>query len=101
MIHTTNTSRRGFLRGTALTAGGIFLPNLLLSQDGGPKKLNFAGIGVGGKGESDIGTAAKGANIVALCDVDRERLKKAQLKYPGAQIFESFREMFETMGDKI
>ncbi len=102
---TTSTSthtRRRFLRNTALTAGGIFVPNLLFSQAGGGKKLNFAGIGgAGGKGESDIGIAAEGANIVAICDVDRDRLAKAQLKYPDAKMFESFKEMFEVMGDKI
>ena len=95
-------NRRTFLRNSAATAGSIFLPNLLIGQEGGVKKLNVAGIGgAGGKGESDIGIAAKGANVVAICDVDRDRLKKAQAKYPDAKMFESFREMFETMGDKI
>ncbi len=96
-----STSRRQFLQRSAVTAGSIFVPNLLLGQDGGAKKVNVAGVGCGGKGESDLGTAAKGANIVAFCDVDRDRLKKAKEKYPDAQIFDSFREMFDTMGDKI
>lgn len=95
-------NRRTFLRNTAATAGGIFFPNLILGQEGGGKKLNVAGIGgAGGKGASDIGIAGKGANVVAICDVDRDRLKKAQTLYPNAKMFESFREMFETMGDKI
>ena len=94
-------TRRGFIRTSAAAAGSIFAPNLLLGQAAGGKKLNFAGIGVAGKGGSDIATAAEGANIVALCDVDRDSLKKAQEKYPDAKVFESFREMFEAMGDKI
>ncbi len=95
-------NRRTFLRNTAATAGSIFLPNLLIGQEGVVKKINVAGIGgAGGKGASDVGISAKGANIVAICDVDRERLKQAQQKYPDAKMFESFREMFETMGDKI
>ncbi len=95
-------NRRAFLRNTALTAGGIFVPNLLLGQEGGVKKLNVAGIGgAGGKGASDIAIAGEGANIVAICDIDRNRLADAAKKYPGAKTFESFREMFETMGDKI
>jgi hypothetical protein len=38
---------------------------------------------------------------VAICDVDRKTLEEAQAKYPNAKLFESFREMFEVMGDKI
>ena len=101
MSSTNRTSRRDFLRQTAAATGGIFAPNLLLGQQGGVKKLNFAGVGVGGKGESDIGGAAQGANIVAFCDVDRDRLAKALTKYPGAKGFESYKEMFEAMGDQI
>lgn len=101
MIRQT-TNRRQFLRGSALAAGSVAFPNLLIGQEGGGKKLNVAGIGgAGGKGESDIAIAGEGANVVAICDVDRERLKKAQAKYPNAKMFESFREMFEVMGDKI
>jgi len=95
------TSRRQFLQRSAVTAGSLFVPNLLLGQDGGTKKINVAGIGVGGKGGSDIGISAEGANIVALCDVDRKTLEAAKAKYPDAKAFESFREMFEAMGDKI
>ena len=101
MTSITNTSRRGFLRGTAMTAGGIFMPNIILSQEGGAKKLNFAAIGVGGKGSSDVANAAKVANIVAICDVDRKTLKDAKGKYADAETFEDFREMFDKMGDKI
>ncbi len=101
MIPNQTDTRRGFLRKTAAATGSIFVPNLLLAQEGGAKKINVAGVGCGGKGESDIGGAAKGANIVAFCDVDSDRLKKALEKYPDAKGFSSFREMYETMGDKI
>ncbi len=102
MIRPNPHTRRDFLRQTAAVTGGVFMPNLLFSQQGGGKKVNVAGIGgAGGKGESDVGISAEGGNIVAICDVDRDRLAKAQTKYPDAKMFESFREMFETMGDKI
>ena len=95
-------NRRAFLRTTALSAGGIFIPNLLIGQEGGVKKLNVAGIGgAGGKGASDVAIAAEGANIVAICDIDSKRLDDAKKKYPGAKMFQSFREMFDTMGDQI
>lgn len=94
-------NRRAFLRNTALSAGGLFVPNLLLGQDAA-KKLNVAGIGgAGGKGASDIAIAGEGANVVAICDIDSNRLKDAQKKYPGAKMFTSFQEMFNDMGDKI
>ncbi len=102
MKNTLFPNRRAFLRGTAATASGIFFPNLLLSQEGGAKKLNVAGIGgAGGKGASDIAIAAEGANVVAICDIDELRLDGAKKKYPGAKMFTSFREMFDDMGDKI
>lgn len=102
MKNTLFPNRRAFLRGTAATAGGIFFPNLLLAQEGGVKKLNVAGIGgAGGKGASDIAIAAEGANVVAICDIDRKRLDDAKKKYPDAKMFESFMEMFDAMGDKI
>ena len=94
------THRRSFLRTTAAAASSVFAaPHLLLGQES--KKLNFAGIGAGGKGASDIGITAEGANIVALCDVDRNTLKQAQAKYPDAKVFETYQEMFDAMGDKI
>jgi predicted dehydrogenase len=101
MIHTPTDTRRGFIRKSAALTGGIFAPNLLIGQESAGKKINVAGVGCGGKGESDLGGAAQGANIVAFCDPDRERLKKALEKYPNARGFENFREMFDAMADKI
>ena len=96
------STRRSFLRNTAIGTGSLFVPNLLIGQEAGAKKqLNFAGIGCGGKGASDIGTAAEGANIVAFCDVDSKTLEGAKAKYPNAKTFGSFREMFDAMGDQI
>ncbi len=92
-------TRRDFLKSSAFTAGAVFFPNLLLGQ--APKKLQFAGIGVEGKGKADIARAAEGSEIIALCDVDRSRLQKAKALYPNAKVFEDFREMFQAMGNQI
>ena len=92
------TTRRSFLRGlTATTAGGIILPNLLFAQEGGPasRKLGIAAIGCGGKGESDLDGAAKGNEVVALCDVDSKTLANAAKKYPNAKLFHDFRQMLD------
>lgn len=98
----TQETRRGFLRKSAVAAAGsLFAPNIIIAQEGGAKKVNVAGIGAMGKGESDIGISAEGANIVAICDVDRDRLKHTAAKYPDAKAYDNFQEMFEAMGDKI
>ncbi len=92
------TSRRAFLKGlTVTTAGGIILPNILRAQDGVPpsKKLGIACIGVGGKGWSDMEGAAKGNEVVAICDVDSNNLAKAAQKFPGARQFSDFRKMLD------
>jgi predicted dehydrogenase len=91
--------RRDFLKVSAFASGSLFFPGLLLGQ--GPKKLQFGGIGVEGKGKMDVAKAAEGAEIVALCDVDRTRLQRAKTVYPNARIFEDFREMFQAMGDQL
>ncbi|MEI6535856.1 MAG: Gfo/Idh/MocA family oxidoreductase [Verrucomicrobiaceae bacterium] len=101
MINILSDTRRGFIRKSAALTGGIFVPNLLIGQENAGKKINVAGVGCAGKGDSDLSGAAQGANIVAFCDPDREHLKKALAKYPNAKGFESFREMFDAMADKI
>lgn len=95
-------SRREFVSTTAAAAAGAIAFPYIGNAAEAKKQLNVAGIGgAGGKGDSDLAGAAKEANVVAVCDVDRQRLANAQKKYPNAKMFESFREMFETMGDKI
>jgi len=96
--------RRRFLASSAGLAGGaLFGPNLILGQtaESANSKLRIACIGIGGKGESDTGSSADGNDIVAIVDVDADRLAKAQQKYPGAKAYSDYRKMFEEMGDKI
>ncbi len=58
MSNPLQPTRRGFLKFSAAAAAvGIFAPNILRAEDVA-KKLNFAGIGVGGKGASDIANAS-------------------------------------------
>lgn len=59
-------------------------------------RLRVAGIGVGGKGESDIAEFAKGpADIVVLCDVDERRAANSVKRFPKAKFYKDFREMLE------
>src|SRR5438477_7655382 len=95
MIH-PRSSRRSFIKGIgAITATSMF-PNLLLAQ-GASKKVALACIGVGGKGESDASGVAQNNDIVAICDVDGNRLANAAKKYPNAKTFSDFRKMLDEM----
>ena len=92
------TNRRAFVKGlSAVTAGGLFFPHILRSQDGvtAGRKVAVGCIGVGGKGGSDMTNSAKDNEIVALCDVDEKNLAKAAEKFPNAKRFRDFRKMLD------
>jgi predicted dehydrogenase len=59
------------------------------------EKLRVAGIGVGGKGSSDIDQAGDLMEVVALCDVDESRLAPKAKKWPDAKTFFDFRKIFD------
>lgn len=91
-------SRRQLIRNAAILGTGFFIvPRHVLGRGfiAPSDKLNIAGIGVGGKGESDLREFAKSplVNIVALCDVDDRQAKKAREAYPKAPYYRDFREM--------
>lgn len=103
----SNRSRRDFIRNSSLAAAGFFIvPRHVL---GGPgyiapsDKLNIAGIGAGGKGESDLFEFSKSpkANIVALCDVDDRQSKKSRERFPKARYYKDFREMLDKEKNNI
>ena len=60
-------------------------------------KLYVAGIGVGGKGESDIANFAKSgkAEIAYLCDVDDRRAAKSVAAFPKAKYYKDYRTMLD------
>ncbi len=87
--------RRHFLRLGAAAAGAIAAPAVFgRSILGANEKLNIAGIGVGGKGESDIGHC-ESENVVALCDVDERNAAGSFKKFPQAIRYKDYRVMLE------
>ena len=97
----TNNSRRNFIKSASLAAAAFtIVPRHVL---GGPgflapsDKLSVAGIGVGGKGESDIRSFYESgkANISYLCDVDDRRAAKSIERFPKAKYYKDFREMLD------
>src|SRR5918993_5006492 len=100
------SSRRNFLRNTSLAAAGFFIvPRHVLGRGhiAPSDKLNIAGIGAGGKGESDLAEFAKSpkVNIVALCDVDDRQAATSRKSFPKAGYYKDFREMLDKEKNNI
>lgn len=100
------SSRRKFIRNAALAGAGFFIvPRHVLGRGfvAPSDKLNIAGIGVGGKGASDLGEFAKSpfVNIAALCDVDDREAAGSRKKYEKAPYYKDFREMLEKEKNNI
>jgi hypothetical protein len=100
------SSRRDFIKNTSIAATGFFIvPRHVLGRGfvAPSDKLNIAGIGVGGKGESDLADFAKSpnANIVALCDVDDRQAVKSRGSFPKATYYKDIREMLQKEGKNI
>jgi predicted dehydrogenase len=97
-------SRRKFL--STLTAA-FTAPLILKSSAKAAKpngtKLRHACIGVGGMGASDLENFKNHpqVEIVALCDVDENNLKKAAALIPGARTYTDWREMMKKENDNI
>ncbi|WP_404421046.1 Gfo/Idh/MocA family protein [Nibricoccus sp. IMCC34717] len=106
-------SRRQFIRSTSLLAASTALvpwDRLLgdeINPDNSPyknlvlgRKVRVAGVGLGGKGYSDVHGADE-EEIVALCDVDFERGGQLFREYPNVPRYRDFRRMLDEMHDKI
>lgn len=93
-------SRRNFLKTAGLAAAAFtIVPRHILGKGfvAPSDTLYVAGIGVGGKGESDIAMFAKSgkATISFLCDVDDRRAAKTVSNFPQAKYYKDYRKMLE------
>src|SRR2546428_2930264 len=93
--------RRQFVKRSVGAAAALAAPfvarrNVL----GANSRLNIAGIGVGGKGASDVANVDD-ENIYALCDVDEANAAGSFRQYEKAQRFKDFRVMLEKEGRHI
>lgn len=96
-----NVSRRKFIQNAAV-AGAAFtiLPRFVLGGKGyipPSDTVYIAGIGVGGKGTSDLTGVAKNtaARVVFLCDVDDRMAVESKKNFPEAKYYKDYREMFD------
>jgi len=92
--------RRRFLQQATSIAGFGVLASRAAGRSPNDR-LNFACIGVGGKGSSDTDHVAGLGNIVALCDVDDPRLRKKGVSFPEAKLYSDFRKLLEELGPKV
>lgn len=94
-------SRRAFLKNAAVAATAFtIVPRLVLGGKGfiAPSDTVYiAGIGVGGKGTSDLTGFAKNSNarIAFLCDVDDRMAVDSKKNFPEAKYYKDFRVMLD------
>ncbi|MFA6275714.1 MAG: Gfo/Idh/MocA family oxidoreductase [Pedobacter sp.] len=95
------SGRRNFLKTTAIaSAAFMIVPRHVLGGKGflAPSdRLIVAGIGVGGKGDSDLRFISESgkADIAYLCDVDTRRATASVKRFPKAKFYKDWREMFD------
>ena len=71
------TSRRDFLKASTIAGVGFMVGagnSVQIARASALQGIALAGIGIGGKGSSDIDQAALYGKVVALCDTDRNTL---------------------------
>ncbi|WP_419803258.1 Gfo/Idh/MocA family protein [Mucilaginibacter sp.] len=94
-------SRRSFIKNSAIAAAAFtIVPRFVLGGKGytAPSdKLIVAGVGAGGKGESDIANFYKSgkAEIGFLCDVDDRRSARTRANFPKAKYYKDWRELMD------
>jgi predicted dehydrogenase len=90
----SHLSRRQFLAASASTAAAALAAPAIVRGRNLNDKLNLAFIGVGGRGRANM-AAMTSENVVALCDVDGDRLNAAAMQHPQAKKFTDFRKLFD------
>jgi predicted dehydrogenase len=90
------TRRQALATGAASLGYFLSAPSFSAARvQGSNEKLRVAGIGVGGKGSSDIDQAGGLMEVVALCDIAEGQLAPKAKKWPQAQTFTDFRKLFD------
>jgi predicted dehydrogenase len=102
---TRRSSRRQFLQTSAAAGIGFWAAGGVASARKDGDKLRFAGIGVGGKGHSDIMHASNFGEVVAICDIDENHLagaaKDLEKKGQKPKHYHDYRKMLDEMGKEI
>ncbi len=97
------STRRQFLKSTAVGAGILALPAGAARAYAANERLRLACIGCGGMGHADYQQLRSHPRIevAALCDVDADRLRHVANQEPQAGAYADWRELFEREADRI
>lgn len=100
----TRFTRRTFIKHASVA--GLTLPTLmpaLTRADSAASRIRHVGIGADGMAWSDLRnlTSAPNVELVAVCDVDKRRLKKAGEQYADARQYQRWQELLDREGNKI
>ncbi|HEX2972033.1 MAG TPA: Gfo/Idh/MocA family oxidoreductase, partial [Tepidisphaeraceae bacterium] len=90
------TSRRMFLKKSALAGAALAAGPAILRSASPSEKLTIAFIGTGGMGGAQMNEFINlGADCVCFCDVDKNAWGNALKRYPNAKGYTDYREMFD------
>lgn len=96
-------SRRQFIKaaGASLFAAPFITSGLRAASPN--SKLRHAAFGAAGMSGRDLTSLSNHprVEIAAICDVDTRRFEKAKKQFPGARLYQDWREMLEKEGDRI
>jgi predicted dehydrogenase len=102
---TRKNTRRSFLKTSAAIGAGVWVTGALRPtiSRAANEQIQFACIGIGGKGESDSADCARFGKVVAICDVEDARLEKraSDPAFAEAKKYHDYRIMLAEMGDQI
>jgi predicted dehydrogenase len=90
-------NRRAFLKRSAQVGAGLWIAGSRVARSDVPsanERLAIGLIGVGGRGDANL-KAVAGQEIVALCDIDDQRLGKASENHSTAKTYNDFRKLLE------
>lgn len=105
-MKTDQISRRHFFYGSLLAGAvpaagfGSVASLKRLGYKSPNEKLNYAAIGAGGKGYSDI-LGCRTENLVAMADPDEKRAEQAFKRFDKIPRYKDFRQMFDKEGKNI
>jgi len=100
----SNLSRRDFIAtsgaGAAAITHSAWTGVAPAQSKSASDKLSIACIGTANRASADIG-GVKGENIVALCDIDENYLKRAKAQFPNARTYTDYRELLDKEAAKL
>jgi predicted dehydrogenase len=93
-----HVNRRAFIKGAVFGTGvWLGIGRGFASSKSANDRLNIGIIGVGNRAAANI-SGVEGENIVALCDIDEEYLRRAAEDFPKAKTYIDFRKLIEQPG---